>query len=81
MQTLDMNDIDLRAVNATLQGATGNDTEFEVLNLRGSHAVAVGLDAPIDVTLHGSAGYYCAGMNKQAKITVKGSVGPGPPKT
>ena len=39
--------------------------------------MAVGLDAPIEVTIRGSTGYYCAGMNKQATIRVAGSVGPG----
>jgi hypothetical protein len=44
---------------------------------KGSHAIAVGLDAPLDVTVKGSTGYYCGGMNKQATIRVAGSVGPG----
>ena len=43
----------------------------------GSHAVAVGVDAPINIDVRGSVGYYCAGMNKQATITVHGSAGPG----
>ena len=43
----------------------------------GAHAIAVGLNAPIEVTINGSTGYYCAGMNKHATIKVNGSVGPG----
>jgi glutamate synthase domain-containing protein 3 len=39
--------------------------------------IAVGLDAPIEVKIKGSTGYYCGGMNKQADILVEGSVGPG----
>ena len=31
----------------------------------------------VDITVRGSTGYYCAGMNKQATIRVKGSAGPG----
>ena len=31
----------------------------------------------MDITVHGTTGYYCAGMNKQATIRVKGSAGPG----
>ena len=66
-------------MNDTLQKQTGTDnqTAWEVLNPRGSHAVAVGLDAPITVTVKGSTGYYCAGMNQQATVRVEGSVGPG----
>jgi glutamate synthase domain-containing protein 1 len=44
---------------------------------QGRHAIAVGVDAPVDITVRGSTGYYCAGMNKQATIRIKGSAGPG----
>ena len=77
MQTLDLETMALRDVNAALQAATGNETSWEVANPRGAHAVAVGLDAPIAVTVNGSTGYYCGGMNAQAEIRVTGSVGPG----
>ena len=49
----------------------------KIINPRGSHAIAVGVDAPINVTVRGSTGYYCGGMNKQAHIHVDGSAGPG----
>ena len=48
-----------------------------MLNPRGQHAVAVGLDAPISVEIDGHVGYYCAGMNKQATVIVNGNAGPG----
>lgn len=76
---LDMTTADLRQVNTTLQAAAkGQANEaFVVENARGSHALACGLDGPVDVTIKGSTGYYCAGMNKEATVTVKGSAGPG----
>lgn len=79
MQTIDMATTPLRDLNATLQAQAEatNQTAWEIVNPKGSHAIAVGLDAPIEVTVKGSTGYYCAGMNKQATITVNGSVGPG----
>jgi glutamate synthase domain-containing protein 3 len=43
----------------------------------GRHCVAVGLDAPVEVDIKGHVGYYCAGMNKRASITIDGSAGPG----
>jgi len=79
MQTIDLEKVDLRTVNSTLH-AQKNDTSqtiWEIINPKGSHAIAVGLDAPIEVTIRGSTGYYCAGMNQQATINVVGSVGPG----
>lgn len=79
MQTIDLEAQQLRELNATLHAQKGmtNQTAWEVVNPRGHHAIAVGLDAPIEVTVRGSTGYYCAGMNKQASVHVAGNAGPG----
>jgi glutamate synthase domain-containing protein 3 len=79
MQVFDLEANGLRALNAALhaQKDDTNQTAWEIVNARGSHAIAVGLDAPIEVTVKGSTGYYCGGMNKQATINVHGSAGPG----
>ena len=79
MQSFDLEAEGLRALNQVLhdQAQNTNQTNWEITNPRGSHAIAVGLDAPIEVTIKGSTGYYCGGMTKQATITVAGSAGPG----
>ena len=79
MQTFDLGAQGLRALNSALHGLRGqtNMTEWEVINPKGAHAIAAGVDALIDLTVRGSTGYYCAGMNKLATIRVKGSAGPG----
>ena len=79
MNTIDLSQIELRELNATLQDQKkgSNETEWEVLNPRGAHAIAVGLDGPMKVAIKGSTGYYCGGMNKEADIHVLGSAGPG----
>lgn len=79
MPVLDMLKTDLREVNLTLQSAARAQANeaYVIENPRGSHAIAVGLDGPVAVTVKGSTGYYCAGMNKAATIHVEGSVGPG----
>src|SRR6056297_3248584 len=79
MQVFDLEAQGLRNLNAALQAQAKdtNQTAWEVVNAKGSHAIAVGLDAPIEVIVKGSTGYYCAGMNKQATIRVHGSAGPG----
>mgnify|MGYP001796450221 CR=1 FL=1 len=77
MQAIDLQSTGLRALNKTLQSATGNETAWHITNPKGAHAIAVGLNAPIDVHVAGSTGYYCGGMNKEATIRVAGSVGPG----
>lgn len=79
MQTIDLATTELRQMNATLhaQADSTNQTSWEIVNPKGSHAIACGLDAPIEVTVKGSTGYYCGGMNKQATINIHGSAGPG----
>lgn len=79
MQSFDLGEKGLRALHEQLHGlnGSGNETAWEVVNPRGSHAIAAGLDAPIEVTVRGSTGYYCGGMNQQATIHVDGSAGPG----
>ncbi len=47
----------------------------EILHPSGMHNLAVGLDADVDVDIRGHAGYFIAGMNKQARVTVHGNVG------
>ncbi len=79
MQTFDLAAQGLRALNSTLHALKGqtNRTAWEVINPKGAHAIAAGVDAAVDITVRGSTGYYCAGMNKLATIRVKGSAGPG----
>ena len=79
MPVFDLSHTPLRELNGALHGLSSgvNDTEFEVVNPRGHHAVAVGIDSPVTVDVHGSVGYYCAGMNDGGTVTVHGSAGPG----
>lgn len=79
MQSFDLGREGLRSLNASLHALKGqtNMAEWEVINPKGAHAIAAGVDAPVEITVRGSTGYYCAGMNKQATIRIKGSAGPG----
>jgi methylamine---glutamate N-methyltransferase subunit B len=52
-------------------------SQVRVQNPDGAHSVACGLNADIDVHIHGHVGYYAAGMNKRASVTVYGNAGPG----
>jgi glutamate synthase domain-containing protein 3 len=79
METVDLEKTSLRDFNQKLHdlNGTSENTEFKVLNPRGKHAVASGIDAPVSVEIDGSVGYYCASMNKQANVVVNGSAGVG----
>jgi methylamine---glutamate N-methyltransferase subunit B len=69
----------LRELNLYLhkRAAPEGMTQIRVRNPDGAHSVACGLDAELDVQIHGHVGYYVAGMNKQATVTVHGNAGPG----
>ena len=78
-RVFDLSEHSLRELNQALHKLTpgSNETAWEVLNPKGSHSVAVGVDQPVSIDVRGSVGYYCAGMNDGAAITVHGSAGPG----
>ncbi|MEI9405397.1 GXGXG domain-containing protein [Mesorhizobium argentiipisi] len=78
-RVFDLSQHSLRELNQALHKLTpgSNETAWEVLHPKGSHSVAVGVDQPITIDVRGSVGYYCAGMNDGAAITVHGSAGPG----
>jgi glutamate synthase domain-containing protein 3 len=78
-EEVDLARVGLRELNArlhTLSRTTG-PRHWRVTNPGGEHAIAVGLDAEIEVDIDGHAGYYCAGMNKRATVRVHGMAGLG----
>jgi methylamine---glutamate N-methyltransferase subunit B len=78
VRTVDLADTPLRELNAGLHAVDGDGPRrWRVLNPRGAHAVAAGIDAPIEVDVEGHVGYYCAGMNKRAVVRVHGNCGTG----
>ncbi|HJP20031.1 MAG TPA: protein glxC [Alphaproteobacteria bacterium] len=79
MPTVDLRQASVRELNRGLHalGANHSGEPWTVLNPMGGHAVAVGLEVPVEVEIEGHVGYYCAGMNKEASIVVRGNVGTG----
>lgn len=79
MIELDLSASDLRQVNSALQGnnGTADGGAYVVKNPQGAHALAVGIDAPVNIEIKGHVGYFCAGMNKTAEITIDGNAGQG----
>jgi methylamine---glutamate N-methyltransferase subunit B len=76
-QEIDLAVTPLRELNAALHAVREDAGRWRVVNPRGAHALAAGIDAPIEVEIDGHAGYYCAGMNKQATVRVLGNSGVG----
>ena len=79
MRDFDLAERTVRELNAALHGADEHKPgdPWEVRNPRGAHAVAVGINSPATVNIHGHVGYYCAGMNQQATVVVSGNAGVG----
>jgi len=67
----------LRQLNQYLHGSLDAETNVVVRNPDGAHNIAVGVDAPVSIDIQGHAGYYAAGMNKQARVVIDGNAGPG----
>lgn len=77
-RTFDLAATPVRDLNQALHELSPTACEvWRVTHPAGRHAVAVGIDAPLDLTIDGHVGYYCAGMNKQARITITGNAGVG----
>ncbi|MBA2460597.1 MAG: hypothetical protein H0V45_02305 [Actinobacteria bacterium] len=79
-EVVDLATTPLRELNQRLHDLAGGKdgpTRWRVLNPRGAHAVACGLDAEIDIEIDGHVGYYCAGMNQRANVRVHGNASTG----
>ena len=77
--TVDLSRVTLRELHIELHSLAPdtNRTAWRLIHPRGSHSVAVGLNAPIAVTVDGHVGYYAAGMNALASVFINGNAGPG----
>ncbi len=80
VEVVDLATTPLRELNQRLHdlaGGASGPRRWRVLNPRGAHAVACGLDAEVEVDVDGHVGYYCAGMNKHATVRVRGNASTG----
>ena len=79
MADLDLKELGLREINSKLHSLPSdtNERHWVINHPMGQHAIACGLDAPLDVSINGHVGFYCAGMNKEAEVTVHGHAGVG----
>jgi len=77
--TFDLSRQGVRALNQHLHSAPDVlvGQHITVSHPDGAHNIAVGINAPVRVTIQGHAGYYAAGMNKFADVTIEGSASTG----
>ena len=79
MKTVNLAEETVTSLNQALyeQIEECTEREWEVLNPKGQHNLACGLDQSLSVDIKGHTGYYCAGMNKKAHVVVHGNAGQG----
>ena len=78
IEVVDLAVTPLRELNQRLHdAASGGPRSWRIVNPNGAHAIAVGIDAELDVVIEGHTGYYAAGMNKHATVTIEGNAGVG----
>ena len=75
MVSIDLAELSVREANARLRTLGEAGEAVEILNPDARHHIGVGLTAPIDVHVQGSAGYFCAGLTDQARFHVSHNVG------
>lgn len=66
----------VRELNRALHAAEAGG-RWRVVNPRGAHNVAVGIDEEIAVTIEGHVGYYAAGMHQKGTVEILGNAGTG----
>jgi len=73
--TIDLADVSVTDANRLLlsYGEAGEDVD--VVNPDARHHIGVGLTHPITLRVHGSAGYFCAGLTDGPRVEVDGNVG------
>lgn len=90
MISFDLDQQSVRELNQALHNLAEADTKkkaekkaekktskFEVLNARGAHALACGIDSDVNVVIKDHVGYYCAGMHQRGSVIVEGNAGVG----
>ncbi|MFZ5644817.1 MAG: tributyrin esterase [Bacillota bacterium] len=72
---LDAEKLSVTEINRALRESVKTGEEVEVLNPRARHHLGVGILGELQMTIRGSAGYFCGCLNEDVKLRVEGSVG------
>jgi glutamate synthase domain-containing protein 3 len=72
---IDASDAPIRAINQAIRAALAEGRSVAITNPGARHNLGVALLTPGDLSIHGSVGYYCAGMADGASVRVAGSAG------
>ncbi|GAB6143819.1 glutamate synthase-related protein [Desulfocicer niacini] len=74
MATIDLASIPMRTANEVIRGYGATHQDIDILNPDAKHYIAVGLTHPVNVSIKGSAGYFCGGLSDGPHINVNNNV-------
>ena len=74
MATIDLSTMSIRCANEVIRGYGAIHKSVEVLNPDAKHYIGVGLTSSIQMTIKGSAGYFCGGLSDGPDIFVENNV-------
>jgi methylamine---glutamate N-methyltransferase subunit C len=73
--TIDLAKVSVTDANRLLLQHGGQGEDVDIVNPDARHHIGVGLTYPITVRVHGSAGYFCAGLTDEPHFEVEANVG------
>ena len=74
MATIDLSQMPIRTANEVIKGYGAVHKDIDIINPDARHYIAVGLTNPVNVRIHGSAGYFCGGLTDGPCIDVERNV-------
>ena len=74
MATIDLSTMPMKTANEVIRGYGAIHESIEIVNPDAKHYIGVGLTNPVDLTIRGSAGYFCGGLSDGPRITVEKNV-------
>jgi glutamate synthase domain-containing protein 2 len=75
MVQIDLAAIPVREANELIRKHAADGEDIDLLNPDARHHIGVGLTEPVTVRVHGSAGYFCAGLTDAARFEIESNVG------
>ena len=75
MVAIDLAVTPVREANQRIRALAAEGHDIDILNPDARHHIGVGLVTPTSVRIHGSAGYFCAGLSDGARFEVDNNVG------
>jgi glutamate synthase domain-containing protein 3 len=74
--TLDCSELTTSEINQQIRKlSAAGATSIDLLNPQGRHNLAVGIEAPLTIHIHGPVGYYCGGLSDGIDLVVEGPCG------